>query len=194
VVSDPAGAARSTRRTLLRRWQTGIGVGAVAGLAGCGKSSNGPSIRALPAAAKSADVILLNQALDLEHEAIAAYTAGIPLLDGRAKKAAQLFLTQELSHAGEMHGLVKQAGGRPNKPKASYDLGRPGSALEVLRLLHDLERRQLQLYLGAITRLSPQTVRAAVAAVLANDAQHVSMLRSVMGLAPLPSPFVTGVE
>jgi rubrerythrin len=194
VVSAPTGSARSTRRTLLRRWQTGIGAGALVGLAACGKSSNGPSIRELPAAAKSVDVMLLNQALDLEHEAIAAYTAGIPLLDGRAKKAAQLFLTQELSHAGEMHGLVRQAGGRPNKPKASYDLGRPSSAVDVLHLLHDLERRELHLYLGAITRLSPGTVRAAVAAVLANDAQHVSMLRSVLGLAPLPSPFVTGVE
>lgn len=160
----------------------------------CGKSSKGPSIRDLPAAAKSADVMLLNQALDLEHEAIAAYTAGIPLLDGRPKKAAQLFLTQELSHAGEMHGLVKQAGGRPSKPRASYDLGRPSSALDVLRLLHEIERRELHLYLGTITQLSPGTVRAAVAAVLANDAQHVCVLRSALGLAPLPSPFVTGAE
>ncbi len=193
MVNLPAGAARSTRRALLGRWQTAITAGAAVGLVGCGKSSK-PNLRTLPPAAKSADVVLLNQALDLEHEAIAAYTAGIPLLDGRAKKAAQLFLTQELSHAGEMRGLVKQAGGRPNKAQAGYDLGRPKSALDVLGLLHDIEHRQLRLYFGAITKLSPGSVRAAVAAVLANDAQHVSVLRSTLGLAPLPSAFVTGAE
>jgi rubrerythrin len=193
-VVSPTGAAESTRRTLLGRWQTAVVAGAMVGLAGCGNGSSRPNLRKLPRAAKSADLVLLNQALDLEHEAIAAYTAGIPLLNGRPKKAAQLFLEQELSHAGEMYGLVKQAGGRPNKPKAAYDLGHPNTAADVLRLLHDLEQRELRLYLGVITRLSPGSVRAAVAAVLANDAQHVAVLRSALGLVPLPSPFVTGTE
>jgi rubrerythrin len=192
-VVSATGGAGSTRRTLLGQWKTGIGAGAVIGLVGCGGSTR-PNLRKLPPAAKSTDVALLNQALDLEHEAIAAYTAGIPLLDGRPKKAAQLFLEQELSHAGEMYGLIKQAGGRPNKAKASYDLGHPSTAMDVLRLLHDLEHRELRLYLGALTRLSPGSVRAAVAAVLANDAQHVAVLRSALGMVPLPSPFVTGVE
>jgi hypothetical protein len=93
-----------------------------------------------------------------------------------------------------MYGLIKQAGGRPNKAKASYDLGHPRTPREVLRLLHDLEQRELRLYLGALTRFSPGSVRAAVAAVLANDAQHVAVLRSALGMVPLPSPFVTGVE
>jgi rubrerythrin len=193
-VVSATGVAGSTRRTLLGHWKTGIGAGAVIGLVGCGGGSAKPNLRRLPPAAKSTDIVLLNQALDLEHEAIAAYTAGIPLLDGRAKKAAELFLEQELSHAGEMFGLVKQAGGRPNKPRASYDLGRPSTAREVLRLLHDLEHRELHLYLGALTRLSPGSVRAAAAAVLANEAQHVAVLRSALGMVPLPSPFVTGVE
>jgi rubrerythrin len=192
-VVSATGVGELTRRTLLGHWKAGIGAGAVIGLVGCGGSTK-PNLRQLPPAAKSTDVDLLNQALDLEHEAIAAYTAGIPLLDGRPKKAAQLFLEQELSHAGEMYGLIKQAGGRPNKAKASYDLGHPSTAMDVLRLLHDLEHRELRLYLGALTRLSPGSVRAAVAAVLANDAQHVAVLRSALGMLPLPSPFVTGVE
>ncbi len=191
---SPAGAAESTRRTLLGGWQTAVAGGAIVGLVGCGKSSSRPNLRSLAPAARSADVVLLNRALDLEHEAIAAYTAGIPLLDGRAKKAAQLFLEQELSHAGEMSGLVKQAGGKPNKPRSSYDLGRPRTGSDVLRLLHELEHRELRLYLAAITQLTPGAVRAAIAAVLANDAQHVAVLRSVLGLAPVPGAFVTGAE
>ena len=42
---------------------------------------------------------------------IAAYTASIPLLAPDAAEAAKRFLGQELSHAGELSGLIKQAGG-----------------------------------------------------------------------------------
>ena len=57
-----------------------------------------------------------------------------------------------------------------------------------------IERAQLAAYLDALPTLSQPKIRAAAAAILANDAQHVSVLRASMGLAPLPSPFVTGRE
>ena len=51
---------------------------------------------------------------------MAAYTAGIPLLAPSARKAGQRFLTQELSHAGELSALVRQAGGSAIKaPRAT---------------------------------------------------------------------------
>jgi rubrerythrin len=163
-------------------------------LAGCGSGAPDKSIRSVPASAQSVDIELLNRALDLEHETIAAYTAGIPLLYGRARKAAQQFLDQELSHAGELYGLIKQAKGKPNKPRPDYALGHPRSSSEVLTLVHELERRQLALYLSIITRLSPGSVRAAIGAVLGNDAQHVTILRSALHLPALPGPFVNGSE
>jgi rubrerythrin len=194
VVTPPAPCAATTSR---RRLLGGSGAGLVAGafvLAGCSHKSHRPDVHKIPPHVRAKDVEILNRALDLEHKAIAAYTAGIPLLGGSAHDAAKQFLGQELSHAGELSGLIKQAGGKANKPKASYDLGRPRNRTDVLRLLHELERAEIAVYLAAIPDVSPGSVRAAVAAILGNDAQHVVILRAALGLEPIPSAFVTGGE
>jgi hypothetical protein len=137
------------------------------------------------------DVDTLNHLLDLENRAVAAYTAGIPLLDGAAAKAAQHFLDQDLTHAGELSGLIRQAHGKANKPRPAYDLGRPRNSGEVLGLLHSTETAVIAGYFDAISRLTPGEIRAAVASLLANDAQHVSVLRALLGRPPLPSAFVS---
>jgi bacterioferritin (cytochrome b1) len=193
VVTEAPRAAASTRRTLLRTSGTGLAAGAVVVLAGCGKKGR-TDLHKLPPTALVADIEMLNRALDLEHKAIAAYTAGIPLLSRHDHAAAKRFLGQELSHAGELAGLINQAGGEPDKPRQSYNLGRPRDRTDVLRLLHELERAQIEGYVQAISVVSPGPVRAAVAAILANDAQHVAVLRSSLGLNPLSGAFVAGGE
>ena len=85
------------------------------------------------------DVSVLNGLLDLEQRTIAAYTAGIPLLRRPAAKAAQQFLAQELAHAQALSDLIKKAGGKPDKPRSSYDLGNPTTEAAVLTLLRGLE-------------------------------------------------------
>jgi Ferritin-like domain len=190
-VVSAARAATSTRRGLLGASGAAV-VAAGAVVAGCGRTSRRPKVQKIPAGARSVDVVTLNAALALCDHAIAAYTAGIPLLAGTAHSAAKRCLNQELSHAGELFGLVKQAGGTPVKPAASYDLGNPSSQTDVLALLVELERRQITGYRDAVTRISPGEVRAAVAAILANDAQHLLILRQALGTPALRGPFVTG--
>ena len=97
---------------------------------------------------------LLARALDLEHETIAAYSAGIPCCAGRGSDAAKRFLDFELSHAGELSGLIHQAGVKPARPRAVYDLGHPQTPREVLELLLGLEQRQLAMYLAMVPQLS----------------------------------------
>jgi hypothetical protein len=192
VVSAAPGAAATSRRTVLSFAGTGLAAGAAALLAGCG--AQGPVRPKIPPAAAGADIELLGRLLDLEYQAIAAYTAGIPLLSGPAQDAAKQFLGQELTHAGELSGLIKEAGGKANKPRASYQLGRPRTPTEILQLLHTLERAEVAGYLHAIPSINPGPVRAAAAALLANDAQHVAVLRSMLGLEPLAGAFVAGGE
>ena len=110
-------APRATRRGLLGA--SGATLLAAGGaVSGCGRTSRRPKVHRIPPVARAEDIHTLNGALDLTNEAIAAYTAGIPLLAGTAHSAAKHFLDQELSHAGELFGLVKQAGGKPVKPAA----------------------------------------------------------------------------
>ena len=164
-------------------------VGAIA-LGGCGSRSR-PNVHNLPRRTRALDVSILSHGLDLEHQAIAAYTAGIPLLKGRQQAAAKRFLDQELSHAGELAGLIKQAGGKFSKPGPSYQLGHPRDPLDVVRLLERLEQAQLSWYLTTISSLTPGSVRAALASVLANDAQHLAVLRSMTGMSALDGPFAS---
>lgn len=184
-------AATSTRRGVLGASGAAL-VAAGAAVSGCGRKSRRPKVHKIPQAARSADVSTLNASLALTHYAIAAYTAGIPLLVGTAHSAAKHCLDQELTHAGELFGLVNQAGGTPVKPAAGYNLGNPSSQRQILALLVSLERRQIKGYLDAIPRVSPGDVRAAVAAILANDAQHLTILRQSLGTPAVRGPFVTG--
>jgi hypothetical protein len=138
------------------------------------------------------DVDLLNRLLHLEHVAIAAYTAGIPLLDQPTAKAGQLFLNDEISHAGDVAGLVREAGGKPIKPAPNYALGHPRNSEEVLMLLHAVENAQIAGYLYAIQRLEPGVLKQQVVSILANDAQHVAVVRAALGRPAIPSAFVNG--
>jgi Ferritin-like domain len=179
----------SSRRSLLLAAGAGL-AGALA--AGCGSESVRQQVHNSKPLLTS-DVDLLNHLLHLEHVAIAAYTAGTPLLAQPTAKAGQLFLNDEISHAGDVAGLVREAGGKPIKPAANYDLGRPPrTSDEVLALLHAVEQAQIVAYLDAIERLEPGVLKQQVASILANDAQHVAVVRAALGRPAIPSAFVTG--
>jgi hypothetical protein len=181
-----------SRRQLLRRAAGGALAGALV-LGGCGKESLRARLKRDPPVAHR-DIALLNHLLDVQHLAVAAYTAGTPLLHPAAAAAAQQFLAQELGHAGGLAGLVKAAGGKPHDPLPSYDLGRPRTAQDVLRLLHTVEQIELSSFLAAIPQLEPGDVLAQVAGYFANDAQHESAVLLLLGEDPLPSALVTGRE
>jgi hypothetical protein len=196
VVSEPAEADSASRRGLLKAAGTAAAGGAALVLTACGGSHNSSAQTTTTGGPvqSSGDADLLNSLLDLEHLGIAAYTAGIPLLSPAGRKDGQLFLTQELSHSGELAGLVHQAGGKPHKGRETYDLGHPRTAGDVLRLLHRIERAQIAAYLDAIPKVSLGSTRAALAAVLANDAQHIAVLRLMLGRRPIPAAIVNGHE
>jgi len=190
VSEDSSEADPSSRRGLLQAAGAGL-AGLLVG--GCGHES----LRAQVHNAKpvlNTDVELLNHLLHLEHVAIWAYTAGTPLLAPSVVKAGQLFLNDELSHAGALAGLVRAAGGKPIKPAPSYPVGHPRTSDDVLRLLHAVENAQLSAYLDAIARLEPGSVKQSVAAILCNDAQHVAVVRAALGQPAVPRPLVTGRE
>jgi hypothetical protein len=192
VVSEESSEAdASSRRGLLRA--AGAGLAGTLVAAGCGKQSLRAQVHN-SAPVLDTDVELLQQLLHLEHMGVAAYTAGTPLLAPATVKAGKLFLNDELSHAGALAGLIRAAGAKPNKPAPSYDLGRPRSSDEVLGLLHRIENAQISAYLAALPRLEPSVVKRSVVAILANDAQHVAVVRAALGQTAVPSAFVTGRE
>lgn len=139
----------------------------------------------------SEDTATLNALLDVEHFGIAAYAAGIPLLSEAASTDAKWLLGQELSHAAELSELVKEGGAKPHRPAASYDLGNPRTSAEALVLLQHAEDAQIHAYLALIPTLSGGHLRAALATISANDAQHLAVLRINAGQPPT-SAFAVG--
>ena len=144
-------------------------------------------------AAAQTDVGVLTAALELERRTVAAYVAGIPLLDAAGAHWAKRFLSEELQHTGELISLIKTAGGTAPPPADSYAIGHPRDGAGVLAVLNVLEALQIAGYLRAIPRLSPGTMRAAAASILADDAQHIAALRQARGRPAMDSAFVTGV-
>ncbi len=172
---------------------SGLAAGGALVVAGCGGDSLKKQLVQAPPVAHT-DVALLNHLIDLEYLAVAAYTAGLPLLGPTAYHAAKQFLAQELGHVSGLGLLVREAGGKEHKPRLAYDLGAPKTAAEVLRLLHEVEAQQIAAYLEIIPRLGPAKVRTLTTQYYANDAQHISIVRSLQGQSPLPAAFVTGRE
>jgi bacterioferritin (cytochrome b1) len=191
VVSEDPPAASSRRGLLIGAGAAAAG--AAAAIAACGsKGASQTTSGATPSPASLVDIQLLNRALELERRTAALYTATVPLLTGRAHAAGKLFLAQELAHASELTGLIQRAGGKPRMPRASYNLGHPRGPHEVFRQLIALENAQVAGYLDAIAQLSTAKARAAVASILANDAQHLSVALLTLGRNPIPAAFVTG--
>jgi rubrerythrin len=191
ILHDP-----SSRRAFLRAAGVSAAGGSVAFLAACGggsKSVNATTTGSLTAGL-SADVAILNNAIDLEHIAIAAYSAGIPLLSGTVQKAAAQFLAQESSHVAALSQLVKQGGGKPIAERPSYNLGSPRRAHDVLAMLQMIERTTIAAYLDAIPKVSPGSVRTRLASILTNEAQHVAVVRLALGTQPVPGALVTGSQ
>jgi hypothetical protein len=185
--------AQPSRRKLL----TATGAVAIAGAAGlvsaCGSGSQS-STHSNPLPPGAVDVGILNHGLDLKHYVIAAYTAAAPLLTGRMHAAAKRFLAQELSHASAVIALIEHAGGTPNSPQPTYDLGHPRGRKEIVRLLDAAENRQIAAFLEMIPMVSTGQPRTTLASIVANDAQQVSVLRLALKEGPIPSAFVTGHE
>ena len=110
------------------------------------------------------------------------------------QKTAGWFLSHELEHAGRLRGLLKPLHAKAHNPDARYDFGQPRGAPQVLGMLHELERRQIAFYLHAIPRMSTPQMRQALASIMANDAQHITLLRAEQGLSPVTGPFLTATE
>jgi Ferritin-like domain len=186
-VTSPTPPQPRSRRALL------VGAASAAGaaaLAGCGGKPLKEKIRSGASVPKQ-DVPTLNALLDVENFGIAAYASAMPLLGSGAATACKWLLGQELAHAAELTELIKKGGGIPHKPAASYDLGYPKNADQAVALLERTEDLQLRAYLRLIPQLSEGHVRAAVATISANDAQHLAVLRASAGKPPT-SAFVAG--
>ncbi len=182
-----------SRRRFLHR--SGVIVGAAGSatlLAACADGTTTPNVMTGPDESDQADVEILNGALDLELMAVAAYKAGAGRLRGSLLEVGKKLLEQEQEHVDALASAIKDAGGTPNRAKSSYDFPELRSQSEVLRFALDLENTAIAAYIDALPKLSQGDLRATAAGIIANEAEHVTVLLDALGRDPLPAAFVTG--
>lgn len=178
------------RLFLARAGQVGLSAAAVALLAGC-ESMAGKNA----AAAGPQDVAILNTALGLEHEAIAAYQLGAEsgLLETPVLDLAVTFQGQHKAHRDLLADTVRKLGGAPVEAKPAYDFPNHQlkSQADVIGFAADLEQAAVSAYLGAVPQFEDRALAKAAASILGDEAMHWATLRNALGLPPVPDAFVS---
>ena len=140
------------------------------------------------------DLKILNVALGLEHEAIAAYQAGAEskLLDRPILEVAVLFQSQHKAHRDVLSATIKRAGGTPVEPKKMSDYAWPrlASEADVLTVAAKLEAGAASAYLGALRAIENKEYLTAAASIMGNETQHLALLRQVLKENPVPVAFI----
>jgi Ferritin-like domain len=202
---------RITRRGATRR---GLAVAAataalLVALAGCGgggagtaPAANAPGtsgtaadVSTPTAAPQSADGVLLDKVLARQEAAVGAYAKVIPTLPPRLARMATYFRAQEQEHVDAvlkaMRGLQSPAEPTPEP----LEPGELKSDRERLVFLYEVESATIDEELSAISDLEATWPRSLLASIVANQAQHLTLLRRALGagtLAQIPVPFENG--
>ncbi len=172
------------------------------GLAACGgggsttATATSASTTTAPEAEAAAEAEALDGVLSRQQGAVAAYERAMSHLQGQRRGAVLLFLAQEQEH---VDGLLNafRALGEPAvaEPQAIEATGLRTEA-DYVRFLYELESETIRVELGALGELTSPTARTTLETTIANQAQHLVLLRRFLGAdlaESVPSPFESGL-
>lgn len=183
-------AAQASRRRFIRQAGSATFSGIAVAMLG-GRSTALAAGTADDAVAQ--DVRILNTAIAAEHEAVAAYQLGADsgLLQPEVLKVALSFQDHHKQHVDALAKAVKSLGGEDVHALEDYRF--PADKLkvqsDVLQFAAGLERGAVSAYAGAIPVFDNRDLSAAAASILADEAMHWAVLRSALGLDPVPGAF-----
>ena len=130
------------------------------------------------------DLAILNVALGLEHQAIAAYDAGAKskLLNADQLKIAVSFQNDHKRHRDALTRFITRFGGTPVAPKPTYDFGTITSATDIVKLAQRLEDGAMGAYLANAGNLVNREILNAAVPILEDEARHNTVFKQLLGL------------
>jgi rubrerythrin len=182
-----------TRRSFLRgASSSALSTGAVLLLAGYGTD----------AAAKddpANDIGILNVALGLEHQGIAAYTLGAKsgLLQKPVLDVALKFQDDHKVHRDVLADAIRKLGGRPVEEKSAdvyakaLNAGTLKTQEDILKLALSLELGATNAYIGVIPSFKNAAFAKVAGRLAADEAAHWAILNQALGQA-LPKAMMFG--
>lgn len=150
----------------------------------------GSSRLALAGPPREGDVGILNVALALEHEAIAAYQLGAEsgLLKGGLLDVAVLFQGHHKTHRDAQVEAIKKLGGKPVEAKAADEYKKSSklnvaslkTAEDVLRLAQRLELGAVNAYIGVMPSFADRSLSTVASRLLADETMHYTALTQAL--------------
>lgn len=186
-------AGAGNRRAFLR--QAGVitlGVGAAGLFAGGSASASAPK--------STSDVGVIQTALALEHEGIAAYkiAGGSGLLSPGTLKVALVFMGHHQAHRDSLAKLVSEAGAKPVEAKTDAEyvedlkLASLKSEKDIVALATMLEHGAASAYIGQINAIRDPKLASLFASISADEATHWTTLNAAGGGSIPKSPYIFG--
>ena len=152
-------------------------------------------------AAGGPDAEILESAVKLERIAVLAYTVAIDskLLTPAFTRVAQTFRDHERAHADVLTTALTDLGGAPPPEPEVADIdsvvkgiGALASQADVANFAIELELATVAAYYDAQRKLIDAKLLQTGASIMANEAQHLVVLRQAVKQAPVPNAFEIG--
>ncbi|MGZ5790446.1 MAG: ferritin-like domain-containing protein, partial [Burkholderiaceae bacterium] len=144
----------------------------------------------------SDDVGILNVALGLEYQAIAAYQVGAEsgLLSKPVLDVAVKFQGHHKAHAQILAATIEKLGGKAVMAKKPADYAFPVAQLktqaDVLKFAAGLEKGAASAYLSVLPSFHNKDLVTAAASILGDETMHWAILLNALGEDPVPAAFI----
>ena len=148
------------------------------------------------------DAGIIESAVGLEQIAVFAYDQALDsgLLSSSFEEVARLFRDQEQEHVDALTAALQGLGGEvPAAPDSVEDvdaavegLGDVRSQADVANFAIELETAAVAAYYEAHQQLRDAALLQTGASIMANEGQHLVVLRQAVDLPPVPTAFATG--
>jgi hypothetical protein len=142
------------------------------------------------------DIKMLNVALGLEYQAIAAYQVGAEsgLLQKAGPRRRVEFQGQHKAHAGVLESTIQKLGGKPVMSMKPAEYNFPTDKLknqaDVLRFAAGLEKGAASAYLGTVPQFHNRDLAKAAASIMGDETMHWAILLNALGENPVPAAFI----
>jgi hypothetical protein len=143
----------------------------------------------------SPDAELLDNVLARQEAAVAADAQVARALPPRLARMAAYFRAQEQEHVDATIKALRGLDAGAEPIPEPIDASAPKSDRERLVFLYEVESATIDEELSAISKLEAASPRSLLASTVANQAQHLTLLRQALGSGPLasaPVPFENG--
>jgi len=182
----------SRKRFLKMMGGTGAAAAFSIFLAACGEDEekkSGGEAKESGGGSMKGDLEIVQYALTLEHLETDFYDAVIKsgvIKDKALAEVATMIRDNEQEHVDALTKTVEQLGGKPMKPKTTFDAVIKGGAQKVLETAATVENLGAAAYLGQAGRIKSKEVLAAALSIHTVEARHAAALNKVVGKTIVP--------